>query len=332
MEINLEEANLETVRDIIAEGMFDSGMEFYTIYATGDICRDMLQFNRPPEKGKAGTNRNESKTRTDTYRGDMLNADWLLSPQPVIFAINPKTGKVELIDGQHRLIAVVKASQTDPEITVPLTICVNAPHPSMRVVDRGGNRSAANDLAMGGYANPVILNAAFRLLYAYDHVPFDTLSLWRKFRISSVQLPTAMEQYEALPSAITAVQSAPSQVSTAVAAAVYFLISREHSAFTANEFHLGMAKGEHMGADDARLVMRNFLANQASQATRYRWAANELFGMLVVTANSWLRNDDTFRPKQVRDNLNRLPATGRKPFFPRLITAAELAQIQDTLV
>lgn len=83
-------------------------------------------------------NRNLNKKRIDMLANDILNGNWTESPQPICFDNNRN-----LIDGQHRLNAIIKANM--PAL---LTIAFNVQSGS--VIDKGLERDCGSSLYMRG--------------------------------------------------------------------------------------------------------------------------------------------------------------------------------------
>lgn len=84
----------------------------------------------------AEENRNVRSTRVDMYARDMRDGKWQLTGE----AIKLDTDGV-LIDGQHRLRAVVKAN-----VPVYMLIVSNLPHEAMTVLDSGISRTFGDKL------------------------------------------------------------------------------------------------------------------------------------------------------------------------------------------
>lgn len=91
--------------------------------------------------------RNISPTTVNRYAADMLNGDWQLSPEPISF-----DEEGNLINGQHRLSAVVKSGKR-----IPFFISRGWPKSgdngksTMDTIDRGRGRSVGQQLALHGY-------------------------------------------------------------------------------------------------------------------------------------------------------------------------------------
>lgn len=99
-------------------------------------------------------NRNLSKRTVSRYARDMVNGAWKFTAAPLLF-----NGNGDLIDGQHRLAALIKADKTlDFLIVQGMTLSVQ------EAIDQGRNRSAADHLSLRDFKQAVRLAASARML------------------------------------------------------------------------------------------------------------------------------------------------------------------------
>lgn len=78
-------------------------MELHELDITPNIAKDMLQYNI--------CNRPFSKATITKYANLMKQGEWFLSHQAIAFT-DDKEGKLILVDGQHRLAAVIQSGLT----------------------------------------------------------------------------------------------------------------------------------------------------------------------------------------------------------------------------
>lgn len=107
--------------------------------------------------GKNQINRNLRDRVVSAYARDMTAGRWRLSGEAVKFA---KDGK--LLDGQHRLHAVVRSG-----VTVRLLVVRGLDDDVQDVIDSGASRSAGDALKLHGEANYSSLAAAARIAIDY---------------------------------------------------------------------------------------------------------------------------------------------------------------------
>lgn len=107
---------------------------------------------------KNPNNRNIRKAVIDGYARDMVSGNWVLNGETVKF---DPAGR--LIDGQHRLSAVI-ASQT----TVPMIVVRGVDATFMDTVDAGAKRTYADSLRLQGEENTATLAAVVRRAVMWD--------------------------------------------------------------------------------------------------------------------------------------------------------------------
>lgn len=104
-------------------------------------------------------NRNLRTSKVDQYARDMLSGNWHASAETIKFDWNGR-----MIDGQHRLNAVISAG-----VTVPMMVARGLDPKSQTVIDAGAKRSSADALSFSGMAsNTAIISAAARIGLRYD--------------------------------------------------------------------------------------------------------------------------------------------------------------------
>lgn len=97
-------------------------------------------------------NRNVRKPVVDSYARDMVSGNWMLNGETIKFDTADR-----LIDGQHRLSAVVVA-----DVTVPMVVMRGVDADVMDTVDVGAKRTYADALKLQGEENTTTLAAVVR--------------------------------------------------------------------------------------------------------------------------------------------------------------------------
>jgi hypothetical protein len=109
------------------------------------------------------SNRQIRKNRVAEFRRDMINDQWKDIGGTILFDTHGS-----MIDGQHRLMALVQASEIRPELTVPFVV-TRGVHPEDRhVIDTGTRRTASDQLGILGYQNSKILAAGAKWCLVWD--------------------------------------------------------------------------------------------------------------------------------------------------------------------
>lgn len=113
-------------------------------------------------------NRRVSEAMVRRYMRDMTNGNWRLTGDAIRFDANG-----ELLDGQHRLTACVRA-KTNFESVVVYGLAPD----DQDVIDTGKGRSAQDVLTIRGLANANRVSTALRVLLAYKNDQRPRAQLW----------------------------------------------------------------------------------------------------------------------------------------------------------
>lgn len=110
--------------------------------------------------GENGINRNISLSRVNCFADDMKKGNWQLNGEGIHF-----NTKGVLINGQHRLSAIIKAN-----CIVPMLVIRNVPD-EVNLYDRGRNRNIVDSFIISGMSKDVAnaTNVAIAKLYYYVH-------------------------------------------------------------------------------------------------------------------------------------------------------------------
>jgi hypothetical protein len=109
---------------------------------------------------EAVPHRTRTARRVAGFAGAMARGQWQITHQPI--AIDPAG---TLIDGQHRLSAVVAAG-----IPVSMLVAYNVPRETFAVIDAGQARSTSQALYIAGHVDVNITAAAVRAVMMYDQI------------------------------------------------------------------------------------------------------------------------------------------------------------------
>lgn len=113
-------------------------------------------------KGQA-PNRRIRASRVTEFARDMANGDWEMTGEAI--KLNPAG---DLLDGQHRLLAVLKADEMMPGIGVPMLVVRNVLNKAQRVMDTNTRRTAADQFKIAGYTYAAALAAAAKWAIIWD--------------------------------------------------------------------------------------------------------------------------------------------------------------------
>lgn len=231
-------------------------------------------------------NRNISKERVRNYAADMRNGAWLVNGEPIIMDDN-----AVVIDGQHRLHAVIQSGAT-----VAFLIVEGVPRERARTIDQGLSRTIAHSMQMGGHKNAVLVVAAARSLHDLRANVDPRCETGRRHNKQN-GLATASEVDEFLRSDAKGiedfVEAMPRGASKAVRlselAALSFELALMESQSDALEWASGFEGG--LPATDPRQVLRErFIDDRlviASRTSRQRIVARHREQRMDLMVQSW---------------------------------------------
>lgn len=190
----------------------------------------------------------------------MLNGTFKLTHQPI--AITPDG---RLLDGQHRLSAVVLSGQS-----VWMTVAYDADPDTFDVIDAGKRRSAADVLGIRtGYHYAVLNSATARTVAIYDRTDVRSTSAWNtqstatKLKLDRATLAELQaDMADGINDLIHSFKAMnPSFRTSAPFVAACYVIVRD-STFTREDtdpFFRGVVTGEQLTGGDPRAKLRDAL-------------------------------------------------------------------------
>jgi len=124
------------------------------------------QVDVTPELARVWLNQNTSNRPIrrpiwKSYARDMENGSWALTAEPIKFS-----AAGQLLDGQHRLHAVVHAN-----VTVTMFVAYDVPDEAQSSMDSGAKRTAADALGLRGDAHAALIAATARLALGVAYAP-----------------------------------------------------------------------------------------------------------------------------------------------------------------
>lgn len=208
------------------------------------------------------SNRNLRESTIKAYERDMRSGNWISTHQGIAF-----NDAGDLIDGQHRLSAIVRA-----KVTVRMLVTRGIPRNAgamhtMDAVDRGANRSVADQLRVQhGYSNPNLAAAAATAI----------AQMCVSGKLGRITVPQTLQILEIFGRQITEIGTLVDSVkerrlrrSQFVAALSFARTTEPHAT---DRFLQGMITGAGLAVDSPILLLRNFLFSDAS----VQWSSSGL--------------------------------------------------------
>jgi hypothetical protein len=274
----------------------------WTGYIDGKGAEELLLHNVRPQIGKAGTNRPQISGSVADLLKDILGANWMFNHQGIAFDSDGK-----LIDGQHRLEAIVRADKVQPGIMVPIQITWNLPPQSNRKIDLARRRNTGTFLAMDGHGSASRLNTILKLIWLYETADFDTApskAHWGQIP----DLDTIQKTLAEHPLAVDACNiggQLQSFITASAAGAAWVICVERYPADMNMEFVAGIKTGANLGEGDPRLALRNWAANRKQEGKR---ATPYIHMAYYFKAFSAFRRGETLKNALVyKDSVERFP-------------------------
>ncbi|MFP8884155.1 MULTISPECIES: hypothetical protein [Streptomyces] len=225
-------------------------------------------------------NRPLSKSTVQQLAGRIQRGEWQLTHQGIAF---DEDGT--LIDGQHRLAAIVKAG-----ITVPMTVARGVPRTAFTVMDTGRKRTGRDALALAGEANATHLAAALRGLHLYLHAPNSAWSGGASVT-SNDQLLEMLGKHPGIRDALhhgIALNRA-CRITVTAATIGWYVTADARPDIDQSPWEDGVVTGARLEPGDPRLTLRNTMLSLAAGRThRRRDDSREHLLYYLKAWNAWV--------------------------------------------
>lgn len=209
-----------------------------------------MDITREIAKGWLENHNHRNRTirwnRVKLLSEEMKKGRFVNNGDPIRFDING-----ELLDGQHRLAAVVDSGYT---LKAQLIVC-NLDPKVLATIDTGAKRTLGDQLKINGVAKPVSIAAATRVCVCIEHddlglsfnYPNSEFSDFARAHESELQavLPEAMRIYSAVGGSVAI-----------YTAGLFYAIGYDKA--KTEEFIKGVATGEGLKKGDPALTFRNY--------------------------------------------------------------------------
>jgi hypothetical protein len=236
------------------------------------------------------TNRHINKERVRNYATDMRNGAWSLNGEPIIQDDNRV-----VIDGQHRLRAVIESGAT-----ISFLIVEGVRREAARTIDQGLSRTMAHGMQMSGMKNANDVVAAARTLHCLRS-NVDPQSATGQRRNSATNMATVDEVQAFLaleaPGIEAFVEAMPKQAAKALRlnemAAAAYEFSLIESQSDALEWAHGFVGG--LPLDDPRQLLRDrliedklIIANRQRAGRSVARHREQRLDLMVQSWNLWI--------------------------------------------
>lgn len=235
-------------------------------------------------------NRSINPKLVNQYIKDIKSGEWEANGETIKVA---KSGR--LLDGQHRLEAIVKSNQA-----VHGYIIVGVPDKSFKTIDIGRKRSPADALSVHGCGkNALIIAASLKIVCLFRENKGKYLSF--KEREPGISHKKLIDMYESTPTIednvarIYQFQNVLNWISPSVAAALYTVMSDIDEDDAENfwiKFNSGAGLGETTPVTHLRNAMTNILSHNGG------WKPNRRIAIAMIV-KAWNLTRANKRIKQL---------------------------------
>lgn len=238
---------------------------------------EMLQHNT--------ANRPLSQSVVRSFAEAMQRGDWLVTHQGIAFDTNGV-----LVDGQHRLAAIVEA-----DVPVEVTVFTDVESGTFDVLDTGKRRNAADVLAIEGEKSSTMLAAMVRTVWLYENRA-DLGWNGGKAGVSNHQIVATLQAHPKLRDFVATGErlAAETGMIKSAAGAASFLVEDANKRTDLSQWHDGILEGAGLNKTDPRLLFRRIMFSmarkQAGQVQRRR-DTREHVALYLQAFNAWASNE-----------------------------------------
>ncbi|MFJ4657949.1 hypothetical protein ACIP5Y_42340 [Nocardia sp. NPDC088792] len=258
---------------------------FYTetINVTPQLASEWLDRNT--------CNRPMSKMMVTQLAEAMKRGEWLHTHQGIAFDTNGV-----LVDGQHRLAAVVKSG-----CTVRMLVSHGVEPGTFAVLDTGRKRSARDVLSLQGEDNAAPLASALRVYHLYTTAPN---SAWTgaNSQVTNEQIVEFLASHPAMRASVELAKSLNRAFRILVPAAAvgHYLTCSARPDIDQHAWIEGLETGANLTEHDPRLMLRNIILRLAAgkSAAKADGSRNQLH-LYLKAWNAWVVGTD-FRQLNIK--------------------------------
>jgi len=231
-------------------------------------------------------NRNLSKRRVIMYANDIKRGMWKLTGDSIKLARNPKTNEVRLIDGQHRLHAIVEAN-----VPVQTVVATGLDEDAFSVIDRGKTRTYNDVLGMSKIKNANTVASVLRPVIALE-AGMNPYGRGIDLVTPEDVVQYATEHEEMVQWAINRSFKMREHLSgSGTAWAIFlYLLARKHGIKCSEAFSNSLLSGVGYGIGDARAALRNWVLRNYAKYKGTSRGAYDQCAIMIKTYNYTVAN------------------------------------------
>lgn len=252
-----------------------------------ELAQQFLLKERSPEAGVKGTNRKFGMNTVREYAEAMKRGEWVLTHQGIGF-----NEQDEMIDGGHRLRAVILADADQPGIKVKFMVTTGMPAEAMLAMDIGRRRVPSDFLAMEGETNVTALGSIIRLAYCYINVPWVHNESWSRHRITPTMQREFLEENPLLRDSVYETFPLKKLFKASPVGAFWFLARTERPDVDVSDFLEQLRNGEMLTKGEPVLTLRELMLN--ARAGLRKFTAAEELALMIKGFNKWVKEEESY--------------------------------------
>lgn len=195
-------ATMAAMKHSAREAVATKGVTTEVVTITPGMAEAWLETNT--------ANRRPSRSLISRYAREMSEGRWRFTGDPIRFDANNT-----LIDGQHRLLAIVKSG-----VAMTCPVIYGLPTEARDVIDTGKSRTNQDVLALHGFANPNRCASVARLLLMYKNDSWNHGNMY-----SPRELLGVLDKHPGIRRSISILPKLPQSSPHATIAMLYFVAS-----------------------------------------------------------------------------------------------------------
>lgn len=249
-------------------------------------------------------NRKITQTRVNKWAESMKRGEWQMNGE----AIKISSDGV-LLDGQHRLYAVIQSGTT-----IPVLIIRGLAPSSQDTMDTGKSRTLSDVLSLQGEKNAIPLAAILSGLVIWNkYQPSAAFSGGQQYTITNGEALTFLQQHPGIREVPTAVQTAArhSCLTAKVLGILYWHFCEVDQEST-DMFIEKLSLGVDLQAKDPILTLRNTLKSLRANKKVGQIPPRYLAALTIKAWNKWIRGEES-------STLRYNPGGAIKEKFPTIV-------------
>lgn len=252
------------------------GQEWDLIEITPEMARKWLELN-------IENNRGIRPQVVGAYARDMAAGRWHLTGDPIRF---DEDGN--LIDGQHRLYAILEAN-----VPIWSYIVRGVKKEAFYAIDSGIKRTMGDELTFAGEKNAIALAAAIHQLMRYERNIMDKGTSLKATRAEYME---ELEKHPEIRDSIHFGQMTKNILRHSIGTALHYLFSRKDQVL-ADEFFIKLAQGTNLEEGDPIYLLRERLMRENIKGGKTRMVPREVIAIVIKAWNAKRKNE---KPRSLR--------------------------------